>query len=354
MANQHPESVQKSDSPTIKTIAAHAGVSRGTVDRVLHGRPSVKEDKRQRVLAAIHELGYSPNTAARALALKGRNVKIAVLLPDWSGHFETEVKRGIEAAVLDNKDFGIDVILRQCKTSLPEECAQQIDDLRRQNISGLALCAKDSMLLRQKLEELHEAGLPVVTLNSDIPNARRMCFVGEDYTKSGRIAAEIMSKLTVPGDAMLLVLGNREFDSHFGRMNGFCQRFAEMGRQLPEEHILESYNEYNVTYQKVHAILQQNPAIKAIYMANESVPGCIDAVENAGMTGKIHIVCHDLPQYTIRYLREGRVDFSIEQNIFAQGYESISILQNFILADKKPDQNTNNPPLLIINAENID
>ena len=87
-------------------------------------------------------------------------------------------------------------------------------------------------------------------------------------------------------------------------------------------------------------------------MANESVPGCIDAIEEAGRTGEIHVVCHDLPQYTVRYLKEGRVDFSIEQNMFQQAYDSIAILQNFILKDQEPSQMTS-PVLRIVNAENI-
>lgn len=356
MVNQNLDSrfSEKTLKPTIKTIAAYAGVSRGTVDRVLHGRPNVKKEKRDRVLAAIEDLGYSPNTAARALALKSKEIKIAALLPNWDGHFKTEIKRGIESAISDNKDFGVDVIIYQCETDLPEECVQKIDELLDQNISGLALCAKSSVILRQKLEELYEKEIPVVTFNSDIPDAKRMCFIGENYIKSGRTAAEIMSKLTPPDASILVVLANKEFDGHLGRMRGFCQRFSELGRYIPPEYIIESYNEYNLTYQKVYSILQANPAIAGIYMANESVPGCVDAVEVAGLTGQIHIVCNDLPQYTVRYLKEGRVDFSIGQNMYRQGYESISTLQDYIIANKIPNQNTSNPPLLIINAENIE
>ncbi|MCD7895308.1 MAG: LacI family DNA-binding transcriptional regulator [Planctomycetaceae bacterium] len=73
--------------PTIKIIAAYAGVSRGVVDRVLHGRPNVNPEKRRRVEAALRDLDYTPDRAARALALKNKGMKIAVVMPVWSGSF---------------------------------------------------------------------------------------------------------------------------------------------------------------------------------------------------------------------------------------------------------------------------
>ncbi|WP_035702362.1 LacI family DNA-binding transcriptional regulator, partial [Glycomyces tenuis] len=53
--------------PTLDTVARHAGVGRGTVSRVINGSPKVAEDTRAAVLAAIKELGYVPNQAARTL-----------------------------------------------------------------------------------------------------------------------------------------------------------------------------------------------------------------------------------------------------------------------------------------------
>ena len=66
---------------TIADVAAHAGVGAGTVSRVLNGRANVRGQTRNRVLAAIQQLGYRPNTAARALAT-GRTRVIGVVTLD--------------------------------------------------------------------------------------------------------------------------------------------------------------------------------------------------------------------------------------------------------------------------------
>ena len=61
---------------TIKMIAERAGVSIGTVDRVLHDRPYVKEEVRRRVLEVMEELDYQPNRVASALATSGMALAI--------------------------------------------------------------------------------------------------------------------------------------------------------------------------------------------------------------------------------------------------------------------------------------
>ena len=84
---------------TIQMVAALAGVSRGTVDRVLNNRSYVRADVRERVLAAIAETGYvSPREAhARQMAASLETLKLGVLLPSEEGQFRADVERGIDS-----------------------------------------------------------------------------------------------------------------------------------------------------------------------------------------------------------------------------------------------------------------
>lgn len=72
---------------TIKMIAERAGVSIGTVDRVLHDRPYVKAEVRERVLRVMEELDYHPNRMASALATSGTPRKLALVQPEWEEGF---------------------------------------------------------------------------------------------------------------------------------------------------------------------------------------------------------------------------------------------------------------------------
>lgn len=105
--------------PTIQTIAELAGVSRGTVDRVLNNRSYVRADVRARVLNAIQETGYlSPKEAHRQAAeakLPLKPVRLGVLLPNWSGPFHEDVPRGIQAARSELEKRDVEVRVCTCE-----------------------------------------------------------------------------------------------------------------------------------------------------------------------------------------------------------------------------------------------
>ena len=131
--------------PTIQTIAELAGVSRGTVDRVLNNRSYVRADVRARVLNAIQETGYlSPKEAHRQAAeakLPLKPVRLGVLLPNWSGPFHEDVPRGIQAARSELEKRDVEVRVCTCETDIPRETIELLDELVNWGAQGIALCA---------------------------------------------------------------------------------------------------------------------------------------------------------------------------------------------------------------------
>ncbi|MGW7273025.1 LacI family DNA-binding transcriptional regulator [Streptomyces sp. NPDC054864] len=93
--------------PTLEEVAARAGVGRGTVSRVINGSPRVSQATRTAVEAAVAELGYVPNTAARALAAN-RTDAIALVVPEPETRFFAEpyfsdVLRGVGAELSETE-----------------------------------------------------------------------------------------------------------------------------------------------------------------------------------------------------------------------------------------------------------
>ncbi|MDR1562537.1 MAG: LacI family DNA-binding transcriptional regulator [Dysgonamonadaceae bacterium] len=340
--------------PTIKMIAKKAGVSRGTIDRVLHNRPNVNSEKRQKVLDILKEMDYAPNFAARALALKVKDIKIAALLPNWTGYFKEEVLRGIEDATQELRNYNIDILLERCKTEQPQECIKKIDALIAKGIRGIAICAKDTISIQKKLFSIVQAGIPVVTFNSDISHSGRLCFVGMDLIKEGRIGAELMSKILPAKGRTLIVCGNLEFYAHKSRVQGFCDRFQELGRQPNTYTVVETNNEHETTRQRVSEYLAGKEDIKGIYMANESVAGCVEAIKQSHIAKKIPLVCHDASSSHIDFLREGIVDFVIEQNMYRQGLEPLKMIADLLIEGKRPEKDIDYSRIHIVCAENID
>ncbi len=240
--------------PTIQIVADLAGVSRGTVDRVLNNRSYVKPEVRERVLDAIQKTGYlSPRQAHEKMIAKGAftPIRLGVLLPNWTGHFKTEILRGVAAAKEKLADFHVDILMAECKTDIPGEVIELLEQLQKQHVQGIALCTIDEPSIEAKITELEEVHIPVITLNSDLPGSSRLCFVGQDYTQSGRIAGELISKCIPPNGKLLALVGNLEFDGHRKRLQGFLQRMQELGYRKEQIEIIETYNDYQTTHRKV-------------------------------------------------------------------------------------------------------
>ena len=177
--------------PTIQTIAELAGVSRGTVDRVLNNRSYVRADVRARVLNAIQETGYlSPKEAHRQAAeakLPLKPVRLGVLLPNWSGPFHEDVPRGIQAARSELEKRDVEVRVCTCETDIPRETIELLDELVNWGAQGIALCALNDISIEARIGELAEQGIPCITFNSDLPNSRRLCFVGQNACRKTRV-----------------------------------------------------------------------------------------------------------------------------------------------------------------------
>ena len=327
--------------PTIQTIAELAGVSRGTVDRVLNNRSYVRADVRARVLNAIQETGYlSPKEAHRQAAeakLPLKPVRLGVLLPNWSGPFHED-----------------EVRVCTCETDIPRETIELLDELVNWGAQGIALCALNDISIEARIGELAEQGIPCITFNSDLPNSRRLCFVGQNYTQSGRIAAELLSKCVPKNARVLAMAGNLEYDGHRTRLDGFCEHLKKKGFSSSQIEIEETYNDYRLTYNRVTAALQSDNPLAAIYMANRSVTGCVDALKAAGMDQQVRVIAHDMSPRRKQMLLDGSLDLTITQDLFRQGSQPLRLLADLLQKNIQPENSNEGSKISIICAQNIE
>lgn len=340
---------------TIQMVADLAGVSRGTVDRVLNNRSYVRADVRERVLDAIRDTGYvSPREShQQQMDASLQPVKLGVLMPNWDNQFLTEVTQGIRQAQMELADSHVRVVSRKCKTDLAQEAIDLLEELRGEGVSGLAVCTLNDPSIERRVSELAEEGIPCITFNSDLPGSRRLGFVGQDIRKAGRVAAGLMSKCVEKEDMILAAVGNLKFDGHRQRLDGFRDRMRELG--FPEDHIViqETFNDYETTLHIVHSAIRQYPRLRGVYMANLNVSACAAAVKSAGKKGQIHVVCHDINESIRQLLREGSVDFTIPQNFTQQGYAPLMLLRDLVRKKNPVDLNRFTSQIDILCAENL-
>ena len=314
-----------------KTIAEEAGVSRGTVDRVLHGKPNVSPETRERVLNAVKKLGYTPNEAGRALALSNREYRICAALPD--NPFFCEVRNGIASAEgeLYSYNFSLDHVSTNGLSS-----TELIKRLEQTDYSAYMLAVGDTPEIREFIKGKAQLGVSVVTFNSDVKDSGRLCFVGQDLYKSGRIAASLMLKMLSGREKRVLVVtGSRKYLAHREREKGFSDALADSGRAFRIVATVETEDDATLTYDRVTAALKDHPDLNGIYMASGDAKALANAIRDSGCD--LPTVVNDLLPSTKAALLDGTFDFTILQSPFEQGYRPLKLLFERLVHGKSPE-----------------
>ena len=213
---------------TIADVAAHAGVSKTTVSRVLNAKGEVDRETAARVNRVIDSLGYVPSARAVGLA-RGRTGTVGMLIPSLTWPWMSEVLQGV-ADTLEAQGFGM--LLFTCnrgKESLRQFAAQ----VAAHAFDGLLVIVPEGTL--GYITELHDAGLATVLID-DRGMAPRFPSVGTTNRLGGRTAAEHL--LSIGCRAPVMITGPAEFGCVQERTAGFLERYAEAGIDLGPDRLL--------------------------------------------------------------------------------------------------------------------
>lgn len=311
---------------TIKDIAEKAGVSRGTVDRVLHNRPGVNKDVSTRVKEISKEMGYKTNRAGRLLAVKKNPLKVGILLPDIGNNFFESIIQGFEKAYEENIDFGLTYIISHIKGFEVLTHLREIDKLVDENCNALLLTTIDHPLIVKKINSLMAKGISVACVNTDIPKSQRLFYVGADYYKSGQTEAGILMLIAKKHPNILLLNGSDKMYGHNERLKGFLDTLNNNSVDYTIIKRDETLDDIERAYQITKQALIEHPEINTIYLGAGGSQGVGKAVIEERSKDKPIVLCFDKVKETQYYINLGIVDATITQAPFNQGYFSLKHL----------------------------
>ncbi len=323
-------------SVTIKQIADAAGVSRGTVDRVLHSRGHVKPELEERICRLAKEMGYQPNKLGRALVMSSRSPKIGVVCQFSETPFMNLVLTGIEQARGELRAMGTELLLETIDSYDVGRVLEAIDRMMEAGVSGLALTPGDAPEILGKIQEVTAAGVPVVTFNTDSPSSARMCYVGLDNARAGDACAGLMSTCLRSGGLVLPITGYDDHQAHSQRMTSFLNTAR---REFPGLQLLpceRCFDVDNIAEKAVLKALKNYPELKGIYISGNGQAGVCRALRSAGKTRDICVICYDLTEANINELKKGGIDFLIDQDAHAQGYLPATLLYDYLVMGTEP------------------
>jgi len=321
---------------TIKEIAEYANVSRGTVDRALHGRGGIRPEVEMRIRAIADSMGYTPNTAARALSNLKKKLTIGLLLPSIQNPFFTELIRGAQDAQKSLADHGVELLLEQMRGYDIEKQLQHIDALVEKKIDVLALTPLNDLRIAEKINDLTVSGIKVLTVNSDIRNSKRECYIGIDFEKSGSIAAGLIGLIN-PCANVLIVNGSLQLLSHGQRVHGFLQTIE---KRFPDVNIVDTVvcNDNNFTaYDLVREKLRRNPQIDMVDIVGEGITGVCEALAEFPLH-HVHVVCFDDVPHTRELFETGKISATICQQPYQQGFSTIQQCYDRFISESRSTQ----------------
>ena len=335
---------------TIKDIALLAGVSKGTVDRVLHKRGKVPQKAYDSVNAVLNEIDYDPNLIARNLK-NNKIYSISVVLPDPSfDSYWLPCIKGIEEAIKEFKAFNLSI-----KTYYfnPESTKSFVSI----NESVLAL-SPDAVLLAplfykealNAMEKYHQQGIIVNTFNNQVQSEDSKNFVGQDLYQSGRVAAKLLDLLSNKGQFAVIHINESYKNAvHMQeKERGFRKYFSENARQDSDIITLKLKNpSIDSSFTK---FLDENSKLEGVFVTTSKAYQIAKIIADANLR-KITIIGYDLIDENIAYLNQGTIDFLIHQNPKRQAYLGITCLvDHFIFGKEIPG--TTLLPIDIVNSEN--
>lgn len=336
---------------TIKEIAILAGVSRGTVDRVLNHRGSVNPKTEEKIWEIAQALDYKPNKAGIVLAAQKRKLKIGVILLGLNNPFYDDVLRGISEKAVELESYNCTVLIKQTEYSL-EEQLHAIDELVAENINGLALSPYNDKAVRRKINELYEKNIPVVTLNTDIENSKRLAYVGCNYYRSGQTAAGLVHLMTSGQIYIGIISGSPDILCHTERIAGF-KNITENYKNLHISATIMNQDDDFESYEMTTRLLKEHPEINALYFTAGGVYGGCRAVIASGRQYDIKIFTYDMVETTKQMIEQGLIAATICQQPLLQGSKPLDILFENLTTGESPQSEFNYVDIDIRIKENL-
>lgn len=341
---------------TIKEIAELAGVSIGTVDRVIHARGRVSEENRKKIEDILKEYNYRPNLLARSLVSKKRH-KIVCILPEYSkGDYWDSVVMGILQAQDEIADYNIYIEYEYFNQYDNESFVRAADVLLGKKPDALLvspLFKKEAVVLVAKLRE---ENVPCVFIDSDIETLEGVAYFGQHSFQSGFVGADLMASLVRPNSTILACKIHRDkivkSNQIENRLLGFTTYFELYRRDVNIQTLDLFTDKINDCTKTLKEALKRNKDVSGMITFNSKVYVLADFVVQNKIKN-VSIVGYDLLEDNVKHLKDGVITNLLAQRPEKQGYLGIKALSNYLLY-QKTSVGKKYLPIDILNKLNID
>lgn len=264
-------------STSIRDVAQRAGVSIATVSRAVNGIRTVAPELAERVWAAIREVGYVPNTQARAL-VSGRSRMLGLVVSEITNPFFPELVQEFENIAVEQ---GYEVFIGSTNYDAARTEAL-IRRMLQRSVDGVAIMTFG--IEEELIQKLVERAFPLVFVDAG-PNLPNIRLLRVDYGEGIREAVQHLAAL---GHRQIaFISGPLQMRSAVARRDAFINSMSEVGLSVPTEHLVEGTHSMEGGIKATEQLLQLAELPTAIVCSNDMTA--------IGVLHGLHRTTHSVP-----------------------------------------------------------
>lgn len=243
------------------------------------------------------------------------------------------------------------------------DAAAEAQEFRRaaaQNPSGILVSASDANVLAPEIDAALGKGIPVLTVDSDAANSKRLFFVGTDNYKAGTEGGKLLAKLlNEKGNVVVFTMPEQENLKE--RLHGY-KDVLDTHPQMKITNVVDMKGQPETAFDAAKQMIDTKAKVDAfVCLESISCPEVADVLDRTKMTGKIVVVAMDTDQRTLEWIQKGAINATIGQKPFTMAFYGLKLLDdvhhhkpNPLIADWGQDSFSRFPTFVDTGASLID
>lgn len=275
--------------------------------------------------------------------------KIVLVSHVYGNPYWTQVRLGAEKAAMER---GVIIDFQGPDNPSVEESVKLIKMAYAAKVSGIITYVQHESYYMDIINKVIEDGIPLITIDSDAENSKRLAYVGTDNVEAGRVGGmEMVRQIGIEGK-VAIIMGGKNVKNQIERVEGFKSyidsnsNIAIVAVESSDSYLLEA----ELAAKK---ILNQYPDIKGLFCTSAlDGVGAVKAVKSLGLAGKVKIVCFDDLPETLDNIEEGLITSTVVQKPFDMGYKAVNIIVDNI--EGKKTKGLFITDVQVVDKENLD
>lgn len=297
--------------PTLNDVAAQAGVSYATADRVLNGRANVSAKTAEKVRAAVKALGYVRNVEAANLS-RQKIYRFVFVIPSGNNAFFRHIREIIKSKIPWASHSAISLEIEDAPAFDAQGLADHLNELSKKQVDGIAVVGLEDDAVLAPLKSLENAEIPIVSLVSALPSLAEETYIGIDNVMAGRTAGRLVGMAHAGNKGCIqVVVGALNARDHNERLQGVREVLEKDYPKITMLPIIHGRDDADIVDVEVSEVLQARSDITAIYNVGAGNSGLARVL--AKRDERPFCVVHELVAHSRAALQENTFDIVIDQ-----------------------------------------